>query len=282
MADTQLPRAGLVVVSQVLICEWCTGQLHHIASFSEPPRGETDYHLSPYERELFQCRSCGHVTNRHSLRVTDLYEEAYASATYEGRFEAEFERIMRLPRASSDNRQRVERVQAFAESNGLPRRGDLLDIGSGLSVFVAAMSEAGWRCDAVDPDARAAEHASHVGARKVHTGDFMRVHVEGAFDLVTFNKVLEHVEDPVGLLQRAKRNLRTEGIVYVEVPDGEGALLHPDGPEREEFFVEHLCAMSLASVALISRAAGYLTLVAERIREPSGKFTIWAGLKAVS
>jgi SAM-dependent methyltransferase len=135
------------------------------------------------------------------------------------------------------------------------------------------MKEEGWECTALDPDPRAVEHAQlHVGVKAI-CGDFMTVWDLGLYDLITFNKVLEHVPDPVGMLSKSREHLREGGLVYVEVPDGELAMV--EGPEREEFFIEHRCAFSMTSLSLLARQAGFATQLIERVREPSSKYTLY-------
>jgi hypothetical protein len=51
-----------------------------------------------------------------------------------------------------------------------------------------------------------------------------------------------------------------------------------EGAEREEFFIEHLAVYSMASLALLARSAGLRVERAERIREPSTKYTLYAFL----
>ena len=46
------------------------------------------------------------------------------------------------------------------------------------------------------------------------------------------------------------------------------------GQEREEFFIEHHDVFSAASVALLGARAGLEMEAVERLREPSGKFTL--------
>jgi SAM-dependent methyltransferase len=98
----------------------------------------------------------------------------------------------------------------------------------------------------------------------------------GRFDAVAFNKVLEHIPDPVPMLGRTARFLREGGFVYVELPDGEAAVV--DGPGREEFFIDHHHIFSLASLALFARRAGFRVERVERIQEPSTKYTLYAFL----
>ena len=97
------------------------------------------------------------------------------------------------------------------------------------------MKAAGWRGTALDPDPRAAAHARNVVGVNAVCGDFMTLADLGRFDAVTFNKVLEHVEDPVLMLARSRQHLADGGFVYIELPDGEAAA--EDGPGREEFFI---------------------------------------------
>ena len=48
---------------------------------------------------------------------------------------------------------------------------------------------------------------------------------------------------------------------------------------REEFFIEHYHAFSLASIGLLIEKAGLTILSIERLREPSGKYTLRAFCK---
>ena len=54
-----------------------------------------------------------------------------------------------------------------------------------------------------------------------------------------------------------------------------------DGPGREEFFIEHLHVFSPQSLAVTVEKAGLAVFELERVREPSGKYTLFAFAKAV-
>jgi SAM-dependent methyltransferase len=261
-------------------CPLCgSGPLEELFSYEARPPGETVFELpdgTAYRREFRRCTSCGHQVSVHELDLSALYSGAYVDATYGDRMRATYERIMALPPESSDNVQRVERIDLWWSGDSRT----VLDVGSGLAVFPARMKERGWEATALDPDERAAEHArDQVGVNAV-CADFMEAADLGAYDLVTFNKVLEHVEDPVAMLARSRDLLRPGGAVYVEVPDGELAALDPDGPNREEFFIEHLCAFSMTSLCLLADRAGFVPVLAERLREPSNKYTLYAFLQS--
>ena len=210
------------------------------------------------------------------MELAGLYSGDYVSSTYGTAMRAAYDRILALPPSRSDNRGRVDRVRAFAAARwGESRpRPAILDVGSGLCVFLARLHAAGWICTALDPDERAVEHARGVVGIDAVCADFQSGPDLGTFDVVTFNKVLEHVPDPVGMLERAARYLRPGGFVYLEVPDGDAAAA--EGQGREEFFVDHWHVFSPASVALLARNAGLSPIAIERLREPSTKYTLRA------
>jgi SAM-dependent methyltransferase len=259
----------------------CSGR-HLVAAFAYdgPPAGETRFDLggAVYARAYDRCTECGHWFARHALDIGKLYEQAYLDATYGGPagMRERMEQILALPPESSDNAGRVTRFLPFAsarfEGNTDGRR--LLDVGAGIGVFPAAMKSAGWTVVAIEPDLRTAEHLRDAVGIEVHAMPIAALDPAkvGRFDAVTFNKVLEHVEDPVELLAAAQPLLADGGFVYAEVPDAEAAAA--EGPGREEFFIEHHHVFSQSSLTQLGEQAGFSALSVERLREPSGKFTL--------
>jgi len=210
----------------------------------------------------------------------DLYNEDYVTSTYgDGGLLRAFNRVRQLPPERSDNAGRVVHVCRFAEENlpgGHARR--LLDVGSGIGVFPAGMRDAGWQCTAIDRDERLVRHAQDVVGVPAICGEVREMTGLGPFELVALNKVIEHVEDPAGLLASTSPFMASRGLLYVEVPDGEQAF--GDSPEREEFFIDHLHVFTMASLCLTAAKAGLTVMQAERLREPSTKYTIRAFLRA--
>lgn len=260
-------------------CPICgSRELERVFRWDEPPAGETRFARArdvPYEREFWTCASCGHLTGVTSMDLDALYSGDYVDDAYgPGGLDATFERIMALPPERSDNAGRVDRVCAFMDRRqGEPK---LLDVGSGLGVFPAAMEARGWRVTALDPDPNAAEHLRRRLQGEVIEGDAMRLELDYRFPLVTLNKVLEHVADPAAMLARVARLAADDGIVYVELPDGPAAAAA--GPDREELFIEHLHAFSAASLTRLAADARMEVLELERIHEPSDKYTLFAFL----
>ena len=274
------PAGAPAAVDTGVHCMCGADRVTSVHTYFAPPDGEVRFaHTAgQYRREIFRCSLCGHFVSIHQLDAAAFYEGEYVQGTYgdlEGLGTA-FHRIVSLPPGQSDNAGRVARVLRYADAYfaGDGRSRSVIDIGSGLCVFLHGMKAAGWTCTALDPDERAIEHArSTVGVEAVR-GDILRIDAGIRVDLVTLNKVLEHVKDPIAMLARSRAWLRSGGFLYLEVPDGEAAAA--DGFGREEFFVEHYHVFSPASVALMVARAGLCLDTVERLREPSGKYTLRA------
>lgn len=213
------------------------------------------------------------------MDLTDFYRGGYVDGTYGDRMKENFKRILALPENQSDNAARVKRILDFAKSRlGAKKVPNLLDVGSGLAVFPFRMKEAGWRVTALDPDERAAAHASeNAGVKSVHA-DFLQYEPENGegFDVITLNKVLEHVEAPITMMAHARKWIRPGGFLYAEVPDAAAA---KKDQAREEFFIEHLHIFTQSSLTQTAAKAGWKNELVEEICEPSGKITLFAFLK---
>lgn len=264
-------------------CPLCAGSLATEFVYDAPPPGETAFDIPPgaYHRSYARCGRCGlFVADPGSIDLDGLYAGGYVDATYSDAagLADTYERIMALTPERSDNAGRVERVVAWMGD----RRPRTLDVGSGLGVFPARMKAEGFDdVVALDPDPRAARHIrEHAGVESV-VADFMRSDDLGGFGLITLNKVLEHVARPVVMLARTRHYLEPGGVVYVELPDA-AAAGDPDGQNREEFFLEHRFVFGPASLALLARRAGFEVRRLESLREPSGKYTVYAFLNVVS
>lgn len=269
-----------------LVCLCGSERFQRIFTYEKPPFGEIRFAFSSssrYHREIQRCNVCGHFISICEMDNRDLYSGDYVDSNYrdsEG-LKKTYERIIGLPPARSDNIGRVQCVLQFAERHfQVPEQEcgprSILDIGSGLCVFLHEMKKAGWNCTALDPDHRAAEHAEKIAGVEAICGDFMEMKDHRRYDVITFNRVLEHVGNPVEMLARAREHLNHDGFVYVEVPDGESAVLQ--GMEREEFTIDHIHIFSMNSLSILAKRAEFNVRAMERLQEPSSKFTLRAFL----
>jgi SAM-dependent methyltransferase len=262
-------------------CMFCSNTaFRDVFKYTSPPIGETGFTFfepGKYKRKIIACGMCGHYYSTYQMDLSVLYSGDYVSSTYHDAdgMKKSFDRIISLDHSKSDNHSRCNRIESFLQSHYPDRKPasfKVLDVGSGLGVFPYEMAKRGYSVTALDPDPLAAEHiCTHVKV-PVLCKDFFDVDFHGTYDLITFNKVLEHVESPDAMLQHSRSFLKKNGIVYVELPDGE--IAENEGSGREEFFIEHLHVFSFISVVMLANQSGFTPLIVERLREPSSKFTI--------
>tara|TARA_B100000427_G_scaffold296859_1_gene276853 strand:- start:89 stop:901 length:813 start_codon:yes stop_codon:yes gene_type:complete len=254
-----------------------------IFSYNSPPIGEMKLdHIKSYKREVRKFKISSHYINVHSFNLDDLYSGSYVDSTYKNsdKLVKTFKKIISLPEDKSDNIGRYTKIENFANlwfnKKVIP---SLLDVGSGLGVFPYIVNKNGWDCTAIDPDPRSISHIKNNLDIKGICGDFNKIKPTKKFDIITFNKVLEHVKDPIKMLSLSIKWLKKGGFVYIEIPDGEMSEIHGKG--REEFFLEHYHIFSITSTAIMASKAGYKIEEISRLQEPSSKFTIRAFLSKI-
>lgn len=240
-------------------------------TYKKRPEGETDFNIKNYYKELWQCDKCDHFILIHDYDMESLYTRYYVSQKYKKDIKFFFDRIATLPSHKSDNYQRVKRIKNyFLNENDFKR---VLDVGSGLCIFLHLLQkETNWDCYALDPDKSQVNHAKSLGINAI-CSDFKNFNSnDKKYDLITFNKVLEHIKDPFPFLLKAKDFLKDSGVIYIELPDGEEA--YNDSTGRAEFFIEHYHAFSLKSMLVLASKVDLQVTLLERIIEPSGKYTL--------
>jgi len=246
--------------------------------------------VAGYRREWVECAACGAATSRQDP-VNAERLEALASGYYEVDFAGrsvreKFDMVMSLPPERSDNAGRVERVLDAADriQRGLrcaasaERR--VLDIGAGTGVFLARFcaraTERGarWTAVALEPDPQAAAHLLSLQRFDVVQAVFEGQAELCGFDLVTLNKVIEHIADPVEFLKRVALAADPDcGVVYVEVPDVLTIGRRSDTDNILGALHHHL--YTPASLGLLFDRAGLRALEISRVFEPSGKMTVF-------
>lgn len=259
------------------ICLCGMNDFEFVYRYLEPPSGEMPYDLQnqTYQRDLIKCIYCGHLLLIHDYNLENIYNGQYVQSTYMDKLIQTFNKIINLPIEKSDNYKRVENIIRFCEEYFKDISISVLDVGSGLCVFLYLLSQkTTWSLRALDPDPLQAKHAQQICNIPSICCDFFSLKSEDKFHVITFNKVLEHVKDPVQMLRAAKKHLVDQGVVYIELPDGTAAL--KDSVLREEFFIEHYHAFSMQSLTLLIEKAGFIPLHLERLKEPSGKYTLRA------
>ena len=254
-----------------------------IHEITRKPKNETDFGIDPenYSRRIYQCRECDVYCNIHNMLPKNLYDSNYNKATYQSKMLYNYNKILNMDASKSDNKQRVKRVLDFLEKNHIkPSQASILDVGSGLCVFLGEMQKHIMYRACIDPDKASVEHAiKNALVDKAFNGTLLEFKSNRKYNLISFNKVLEHVDNPVDILKKSKDYLKTDGFVYIELPNGDSALKSEGVINREEFFIDHKTIFTKKSIGFLANKAGFTFVNLNNIHEPSDKFTIYGFLK---
>jgi 2-polyprenyl-3-methyl-5-hydroxy-6-metoxy-1,4-benzoquinol methylase len=118
-----------------------------------------------------------------------------------------------------------QRARSAEKLLGLERRAiTILDIGCGRGDFLKRMSRRGWHTYGVEPSPTlsdpAVEDPSHGSAPTIDRGFIEDVSLpDSFFHVITLWHVIEHVDDPVWLLEQAHRALKDDGLLMIAVPN---------------------------------------------------------------
>lgn len=98
--------------------------------------------------------------------------------------------------------------------------GNLLDIGCGSGKFLNQMRLAGWEVQGIELDSKSAEIASEKYGIKIKICSLEDAkYPDKFFDAITMSHVIEHVSNPVLLLQESYRILKPGGYLVVTTPN---------------------------------------------------------------
>ncbi|MHB8694013.1 MAG: class I SAM-dependent methyltransferase [Solirubrobacteraceae bacterium] len=83
-----------------------------------------------------------------------------------------------------------------------------------------------------------------------------------SFDLVVLRHVLEHVEEPVMLLEEIGRVLHPDGLLFLELPNSLGSIEERYYPE---FHIDHRPYFTASSLREVLRSSGFVTTSIESV-----------------
>ena len=227
-----------------------------------------------YNRAYYKCIKCKHLSGYLKMKISNLYSSNYNQTIYSGELKKNFKKINNLVNKKSDNFFRVKRIDEFLKKEKIKKinKFKILDIGSGLGIFPYKMKKKNYNITGLDPDIKSCLHIKKNLKIKCIHGDFLKISIKEKFNMITLNKVIEHVSDPTKMLNKAKKVLKKNGLIYIEVPDIKASI---KGKNREEFHIDHLHVFSKNSLNFLTKKIKFKKKIIKNIKEPSGKFNIF-------
>ena len=169
------------------------------------------------EWSVYRCNGCG--LGRLDPRpdpdeLNALYRSDYFESNYNKGLKLGSPEMMR--RLSGE----AHRIRFFKKA---ARRGRLLDVGCGMGYFLLACLDAGYEVEGMDISADAAAYVQDELKITVTVGTVEGIdYPPASFDVVTMWHFLEHTRGPGRYIENARRWLKPEGVLVVDVPNYQG------------------------------------------------------------
>jgi len=156
----------------------------------------------------------------------------------------------------------------FTLKNIIPFQGQgrVLDIGCNNGLSLAILQSLGWKVQGVEQELSLCKEAEKLGIT-THHGTLETANFPSkSLDVVIFNQVFEHLDDPLGILKEVKRILADDGRIYIEVPNQRSFAFHALG-ERFYGYPMHIHIFSPSTMSRLCKQAG---LKVRRVRVRCG------------
>lgn len=152
-------------------------------------------------KNIVRCRRCG-LARTENFKEPD-YKKYHRDEEYK-EFETHFRNIF------------LKRVQIIERFFAEP--GKVLEIGCSVGILLTILKEKGWEVWGVEPSKSA--NAARKRGIKIVNKIFERADLpRGYFDLIILNHTLEHLENPLNILKKARTLLKKGGKIFVDVPN---------------------------------------------------------------
>lgn len=140
----------------------------------------------------------------------------------------------------------LNKAKELAKNSGTK----LLEVGVGNGYLIAAAQEMGYQVHAVEILEDAAQETADLLNLPVLCGDFLAMPEDQDYDIIIMGDVLEHLQDPVGGLNKAFSLLKPGGVLWLSTPNYDSAFARmrkmTDPMLQEPYHITYFSRQSLA------------------------------------
>lgn len=182
---------------------------------------------APGEWTLKQCRSpnCGLVWLDPRPTAADIGKAYQTYYTHDHGGHRQLTRAARIVRGILHPlsvillglRRERRRYKRIYLDKTLPGR--LLEVGCGNGKRLARMQKSGWQVAGQEVDPLAADQVRKKFGIAVHLGPLETMDTAGPYDAIIMSHVIEHVHDPLAMLQTCHRLLKKDGVIVLLTPN---------------------------------------------------------------
>jgi SAM-dependent methyltransferase len=207
---------------------------------------------------IYRCEQCGTLfSDRSEINYDAYYDESNLT----------------VPEFIHDRLNEVfEQLKSYRQTNRL------LDVGCGAGSLLEAARRAGWEAEGLEISESAAEYVRSQGF-KVFQGDLLDApYPDNHFDIVTASELIEHVKDPLPLLNQIVRILRPGGLLWATTPNARSFSSRMLGVKWSTVCPpEHLQLFSARGIHKLFERAGFRHVTVKS--RGCNPLEIWHGLR---
>jgi len=202
---------------------------------------------------IVSCDNCGVVYNDLNIDA-DTLEKYYQNDTlYSG------ETGFGIGGTTPADVQRYSNYLKFLEPVLSSKDIFIADVGCAKGGFLAFLKDNGLtRLSGIEVDPKCVEYARNNFGLNVENGSLHSLPFDnGKLDLLIYNHVLEHLYDPLEAIKEAKRVLKDDGIIFIEVPN---APKYSEGRIFDYFWFcmrEHINHFDSTHLTMLMKLAGF-------------------------
>jgi 2-polyprenyl-3-methyl-5-hydroxy-6-metoxy-1,4-benzoquinol methylase len=215
---------------------------------------------------VFYCNNCGLYVCGNSEQIRKEKSIGMYGGKYWNERDTEKSLTTNFVDSNSKSKRRQWLSQFYYCKRYLENKKDLLEIGSGAGRAICWFDELGYAVTGLEPDARNVELINQkLTHGKCIQGYVDEAKIDGKFDIVWISHVLEHLIRPDTILERLSKNIKKDGILFLEVPNCENRNILENSIHGQP----HTYHFSKRSLELLVERVGYKVEQCDFFRPPT-------------
>ncbi|HEY3401997.1 MAG TPA: class I SAM-dependent methyltransferase [Ohtaekwangia sp.] len=241
-----------------------------------------DYTVSHETFQLIKCTNCGLILTSPRPEIKNL-GDYYISSDYishTNKARSIIDSLYLLARSYTLK----WKLNIIKENSESKEQLSVLDYGCGTGHFLKACYEESWKVAGIEPSDQARENSDPKIRSLIYSS--MELLQQSSFDAITLWHVLEHVPEPIEVLQTLATKLKINGTLFIAIPNPNSW----DASFYKEYWAgydvpRHLWHFSQSNIAMIAKLislqivetipmkldAYYVSLLSEKYKHPTKK-----------
>lgn len=203
--------------------------------------------------KIILCKKCGHV-QLHPVPTSSEDKIFYDENKQAKNIKVNYNIGILRHRSRFDTERRVKIVKSL-----MPKKGKVLDIGSGYGFFLELMQKNGYQVIGIEVSKERRKISKKISDAKLLNINFNeQVPDIGKFDMIVMFHVLEHLSNPINFLKNILKLLKPRGKILLEVPNVNDYQLELNKSYKKWYWQRaHLNYFAQKTLKVVLRNAGF-------------------------